>query len=45
MIYLGEGLSTDENIGAVSCKPPGNPKCNANTWKGYQDACCSEQEK
>ena len=38
-------MSTNENLGKVSCKPPGNPKCNADTWDKYKDACCSEQEK
>ena len=31
-----------------SCKPPGNPRCNPDTWDkygGYSNACCSDQEK
>ena len=29
----------------MSCKAPGNPKCNPSTWDNYTDACCSDQEK
>ena len=32
----------------MSCKAPGNPKCNPQTWSKYgkyRNACCSDQEK
>ena len=43
--------SSDEQHERTSCKPPGNPRCNRDTWHlypphfGYSDACCSEEEK
>ena len=29
----------------ISCKAPGNPRCNPKTWTNYTDGCCSEKEK
>ena len=32
----------------VRCKPPGNPKCNIDTWKiygGYSDHCCTNEQQ
>ena len=51
--YLGQS-SSDKLDGYVSCKTPGNPKCNPETWndfihgngsRGYRNSCCSDQEK
>ena len=38
----------NESDTKFSCKAPGNPRCNPESWDrygGYSNACCSEEEK
>ena len=47
-ILLRNIVARSEDNVNINCKPPGNPRCNSNTWKrygGYSNACCSEEEK
>ena len=37
-------VNDEENL-RLSCKPPGNPNCNRNTWDKYSHGCCSEEAK
>ena len=39
---------TDDTGTKINCNPTGNPRCNQATWKrynGYNDGCCSPEEK
>ena len=38
-------MDNDEENMRLSCKPPGNPNCNRNTWDKYSHGCCSEEAK
>ena len=43
-----KGARSSDDQHKINCKPTGNPKCNPATWnsyEGYSDGCCSEEEK
>ena len=49
LLELESTNDTNNESGTKSrCKAPGNPRCNPESWDsygGYSDGCCSEEEK